>query len=113
MSGDKQTPAAVTKDWLQCVSKIGRLCSESTVEAEKFTAISRSPVSWYLFSDHNLLIFETHCNQSFITAAGVCLSPGITGLSVSQAEHACVGARVALPCGDRGNTGVVSDAATM
>ena len=27
-------------------------------------------------------------NQSFVTAAGVCLSPGITGLSMSQAELA-------------------------
>ena len=43
-----------------------------------------------VLSKHNLPIFETNCNQSFVTAAGVCLSLGITGLSVNQAELACL-----------------------
>ena len=108
VNGELKSSLAVDESWKPAVHESKKNCRATglRVIAVNFPASD-------VLSKHNLPIIEMHCNQSFVMAAGVCLSLGVTGLSVSQAEQACVGARVALSCGVPGNTGVVTDASTM
>ena len=94
VNGELKSSLAVDESWKPAVHESKKNCRATglRVIAVKFPASD-------VLSKHNLPIIEMHCNQSFVMAAGVCLSLGVTGLSVSQAEQACIGTRVALPCG--------------
>ena len=99
VDGELESALAVNESWHLAVNESKTKCRVTGLRAipVHFTASA-------VLSKHNLLIFETHCNQSFVTAAGVCFSLGIfldiTGLCVSQAVSAYFGARVTLPSGN-------------
>ena len=99
VNGELESALAVNDSLHPAVNEPKKKC--------RITGLQAMPVHFLasaVLSKHTFLIFETHCNQSFVTAAGVCFSLGIflsiTGVCVSQAASACFGARVALPSGN-------------